>query len=215
MAQRVTLEVERRMVTGKSVKHLRRQGLIPGNLYGKDRPSQPIQMNGHELSKFIATHGRATLIELHLDGNKKGETVMVQQVQREAVTHDIQHVDFLHIVMSKPVRMYVPIHLEGEAPAVTRENGVLLHVLEAVEIEALPANLPQALSMDISDILDLKSIRHVSDLTLPSGVTLLTSADEVILKIEQPRTLEVPAEAAAESATAAPASGVESSTAEE
>jgi large subunit ribosomal protein L25 len=213
MAQRVTLEVERRMVTGKSVKHLRRQGLIPGNLYGKGRPSQPIQMNGHELSKFIATHGRATLIELHLDGNKKGETVMVQQVQREAVTQDIQHVDFLHIVMSKPVRMHVPIHLEGEAPAVTRENGVLLHVLEAVEIEALPANLPQALSMDISDILDLKSIRHVSDLTLPSGVTLLTPTDEVILKIEQPRMAEAAAEP--ESATAAPASEVGSSTAEE
>jgi large subunit ribosomal protein L25 len=213
MAQRVTLEVERRKVTGKSVKHLRRQGLIPGNLYGKDKPSQPIQMNGHELTKFIATHGQATLIELHLDGNKKGETVMVQQVQREPVTHAIQHVDFLHIIMTKPVRMRIPVHLEGEAPAVTRENGVLLHVLETVEIEALPAHLPQALSMDISDIQDLKSIRHVSDLVAPSGVTLLTPADEVILKIDPPRTLEVPAETAAEPAALAPV--VESPPAEE
>jgi large subunit ribosomal protein L25 len=216
MAQRATLEAQRRELTGKSVKHLRRQGLIPGNLYGKGRSSQPVQMDGHELSKFIATHGQATLIELHLDGNKKGETVMVQQVQREPVSHAIQHVDFLHIVMSKPIRINIPIRLEGEAPAVTRENGVLLHLLETVEIEALPAHLPQALSLDISDIQDLKSIRHVSDLTMPSGVTLLTSADEVILKIEPPRTLEVPAEPVAEPETApAPEPEVESATAEE
>jgi large subunit ribosomal protein L25 len=209
MTERATFAVQRREIIGKGVKTLRRQGLIPGNLYGKGKASQPIQMNGHELTRFIATHGPAILIELYLDGNQKGETVMVQQIQREAVSHAIQHVDFLQIVMSKPIRVHIPIHIEGEAPAVKRDNGILLHILESVEVEALPDNLPESLSLDVSDIEELKSIRHVSDLHIPSNVTLLTPLDEVILKVESPRTLEVPeepvAETVAESAASAPA----------
>jgi large subunit ribosomal protein L25 len=205
MTQRATLQVQKREALGKAVKIIRRQGLLPGNLYGKGQASQPIQMNAHELTRFVATHGPATLIDLHLDGNKKGETVMVQQIQREPVSHAIQHVDFLHIQMSKPIRLHIPIRIEGEAPAVTREKGVLLHILESVEVEALPANLPEALSLDISDMEELKSIRHVSDLQTPPDVTLLTALDEVILKIDAPRTLEVPEEApAAEAAVAEP-----------
>src|SRR5215472_4278532 len=205
MTQRATLQVQKREALGKAVKVIRRQGLIPGNLYGKGQASQPIQLDARELTKFIATHGPATLIDLHLDGNKKGETVMVQQIQREPVSHAIQHVDFLHIEMSKPIRVHIPIRIEGEAPAVTRENGVLLHILESAEVEALPAKLPVALSLDISDMEELKSIRHVSDLQIPPDVTLLTGADEVVVKIEAPRTLEVPVEVpAAEEAPAAP-----------
>lgn len=204
MTQRATLMVEHREMTGKAVKTLRRQGLIPGNLYGKDRPSQPVQIDGHELRKFLATHGPTTLIELHVDGNNKSDTVMIQEIQREAVSRAIQHVDFLQIVMTKPIRMHVPIRIEGEAPAVTRENGMLLQVLENVEIEALPAALPQSLSLDISDMEELKAIRHVSDLPVPSGVTVLTSADEVVVKIEPPRILEVPEEPVAEQPVAEP-----------
>lgn len=205
MTQRAIIQVQKREALGKAVKILRRQGLVPGNLYGKGIASQPVQMNAHELTRFIATHGPATLIDLHLDGNKKGETVMLAQIQREAVSHAIQHVDFLHIQMSKPMRLHIPIRIEGEAPAVTRENGVLLHILESVEVEALPAKLPEALSLDISDMAELKSIRHVSDLQIPPDVTLLTSLEEVIIKIEAPRTLEVPEEVpAAEAAVPEP-----------
>jgi large subunit ribosomal protein L25 len=211
MTQRAILQVQKREALGKAVKIIRRQGLVPGNLYGKGKASQPVQMNAHELTRFIATHGPATLIDLHLDGDKKGEIVMVQQIQREAVSHAIQHVDFLQIQMSKPIRLHIPIRIEGEAPAVTRENGVLLYILESVEVEALPAKLPEALSIDISDMEELKSIRHVSDLQVPPDVTLLTSLDEVIIKIEAPRRLEVPEEVpAAEAAVAEPPAASES-----
>jgi large subunit ribosomal protein L25 len=194
MTQRAILQVQKREALGKAVKIIRRQGLVPGNLYGNGKPSQPIQMNALELTRFIASHGPATLIDLHLDGNKQGDTVMVQQIQREPVSHAIQHIDFLQIQMSKPIRLHIPIRIEGEAPAVTRENGILLHILESVEVEALPAKLPESLSLDISDMVELKSIRHVSDLELPADVTLLTSLEEVVIKIEAPRTLEVPEE---------------------
>lgn len=209
MTQRAILQVQKRETLGKAVKILRRQGLVPGNLYGNGKASQPIQMNAHELTRFVATHGPATLIDLHLDGNKRGETVMVQQIQREPVSHAIQHVDFLQIQMSKPIRLHIPIRIEGEAPAVTRENGVLLHILESVEVEALPAKLPEALTIDVSDMEELKSIRHVSDLEIPPDVTVLTPVEEVIIKIEAPRTLEVP-----EEVPAAPAAVAEPSAAE-
>ena len=201
MTQRATLTAERRTVVGKAVKRLRRQGVIPGNLYGKGKASQPLQFNGHDLGKFVAAHGPATLIDLHLDGNKRGETVMIQQVLREPVSHAIQHIDFHYIVMSQPIRVHIPIRIEGEAPAIKRDKGVLLHVLESVELEALPARLPEVLTLDISDMEELNSIRHVSDLNVPPGVTLLTPADEVIVKIEPPRTLEVPVEVVEEAAT--------------
>ncbi len=211
MTQQTILEVERREQLGKAVKRLRRKGLIPGNLYGKGKESQPVQLDGHQFSKFIAVHGPSTLIELRLDGSKKGETVMVAQIQRESVSHDIQHVDFLYVQMSKPMRLRVPIHIEGEAPAVKRDNGVLLHVLEYVEVEALPASLPEALTLDISDMEEVKSTRHVSDLRVPSDVILLTPPDEVVVKIEAPHKLEVPAEAAEAQAAGAGVSGAGSS----
>ncbi len=108
---------------------------------------------------------------------------MIQQVQREPVSHAIQHIDFHYIVMSQPIRVHIPIRIEGEAPAIKRDKGVLLHVLESVELEALPARLPEVLTLDISDMEELNSIRHVSDLNVP------------------PRTLEVPVEVVEEAAT--------------
>ena len=87
MAERAILQAKRREKVGKAVKVLRREGLVPGNLYGKGKASQPLQLDAHDLTRFIAAHGPATLVELHLDGNKRGETVMVQQIQREAVSH--------------------------------------------------------------------------------------------------------------------------------
>ncbi len=167
MTQRAVLQVARRELLGKAVKALRHDGILPGNLYGKGKPSQPVQLDAREFGKFIVSHGPATLIELHIDGDKRGETVMIQQVQREAVSHSVQHVDFLSMQMSKPFRLHVPIRLEGEAPAVKRDNGVLLHVLESVEVEALPANLPESLTLEIGDMDELKSTRHVRDLRVP------------------------------------------------
>lgn len=193
MPQQVDFAVERREVLGKKVRRLRSQGIIPGNIFGGDKASMPIQFDGHTFERFLATHGATTVLALRIAGGP-AETTVVRHVQHEPVTGKIEHVDFQLIEMSQPMKARVPIRLRGEAPAVKIFDGVLLHLLDTVEVEALPANLPDAVEADISGLEELKSMLHVRDLAIPQGVTVLTDADETIVKVEPPRVVveEIP-----------------------
>lgn len=186
MPQQAAFAVERRDVIGKKVSRLRRSGIIPGNIYGHNRESIPIQFNAHDFKRFLHTHAATTLLALQLDSGSP-ETAIIRHVQRDPRTNDIQHVDFFHLEMSEPIKLRVPIRIEGEAPAVKQFDGVLLQLLEYLEVEALPADLPEAVSVDITSMADLKDTRFVRDLRVPANVTVLTDADEAIVKIEPPR----------------------------
>jgi large subunit ribosomal protein L25 len=205
MPQQVEFAVERREVLGKKVSRLRRQGIIPGNIFGGGKASVPIQLDGHTFERFLATHGATTVLALRIAGGS-AETTIVRHVQHEPVTGKIEHVDFQHVEMSQPMKARVPIRLRGVSLAVKIFDGVLLHLLDAVEVEALPANLPDAVEVDISGLEELKATLHVRDLEIPQGVTVLTDADETIVKVEPPRVAveEIPAAVAP-----APAEGQE------
>jgi large subunit ribosomal protein L25 len=186
MPEQVTFPAERRELMGKKVKQLRHQGLIPGNIYGHNRESVPIQLNAHNFWRFLTTHPATTLVNLTF-GKGHAETAVVAHVQIEPRTHAIQHVDFRHVEMTEPIRVRVPVRMEGDAPAVKLYDGVLLHLQDAVEVEALPRDLPAALALDISGMAELKQTLHVSDLRVPSGVTVLTDAAEPVVKVEPSR----------------------------
>lgn len=186
MPQQVAFSVERRDVTGKKVRRLRLQGMIPGNIYGHNRESIPIQLSAHDFSRFIRTHPATTLLSLQLDSGP-AEPAVVRHVQREPRTNAIQHVDFMHVEMSEPIKVRVPIHFEGESPAVKNLDGVLLQLLESLEVEALPGDLPEAVMLDIRDMTEMKDTRYVRDLRVPANVTVLADADEPVAKIEPPR----------------------------
>ncbi len=186
MPEEVRFPAERREVFGKAVRKLRRHGVIPANIYGRKRASHAIQINGLELRRFLKAHGPTTLIRLVM-GPKAEETALVQRVQHDTRTGDIQHVDFLRVELSEPIRARIPVHLLGEAPAVKMSDGIVLHLVEAVEVEAPPAALPEAITLDISPLTDLHAARHVRDLSIPPGVKVLTDMDEPVVKIEPPR----------------------------
>src|SRR5262249_27701509 len=129
------------------------------------------------------------------------ETVVVRHVEREPVTRAIQHVDFLHVELSQPIHARLPLHLIGEAPAVKLYGGVMLTLLDSIEVEAKPTDLPQALTLDIGGLEELKATLHVRDIQAPRNVKVLTDGDEPVVKIEPPRVVEVvPAPAPTEEA---------------
>lgn len=198
MADQITLTAQRREVMGRHLGQLRRQGIVPANIFGRGRPSVAIQINGHDLKLLLAAHGGSKLIQLQVDGAR--ETVIVRHVGRDPRTGQIEHVDFMHIEMTEKMRARVPLRLVGEAPAVRQLDGVLLHLLDALEVECLPQELPEALELDISGMDSLDAGLHARDIILPKGVSLMTDPDEVLVKMMPPRMVqeeEAPAAAAA------------------
>jgi large subunit ribosomal protein L25 len=207
VAEQVTFAAQRRTVTGKAVRQLRKQGIVPGNIVASGRDSVAIQLNGLDFQRYLAKNAPTTVLRLILDGGKAGETVMVQRVEHEPVTRAILHVDFIQVNMSQAMRARVPIHMEGDAPGVKTYNGLLLTLLDHVEVEARPADLPQALPLDVTGLTELNMMLHVSDIAVPKNVKVLTDPDEAVVRLEPPRTIEAapaPTEAA-EAAAEAPA----------
>lgn len=195
-SKQVTLNAQRRTVLGKQVKQLRRDGILPANVYGHQQESQAIQVDAHEMDHALKTHGPTQLYKLVIAPDGHEDTVIVRHITRQPATNFIQHIDFFHVQMSEPMRAKVPIRLLGEAPAVKLYDGVLIQSLDYAEIEALPADLPDALELDISDMSELNTSRHASALKPPRKVTLLTPEDEIIVSIQAPRVAveEIPAE---------------------
>lgn len=215
MPDKATIQAQPRTITGKAVKRLRKQGIIPAHVYGHGRPSAAIQIDAHDFGRFLATHHGTALLGLGLGDGKADDTVVIAHVQHEPRTRAIQHVDFLHVEMSQTMRVRVPIHMQGDAPALKISGAVMLHLLDAVEVEAQPADIPEALQLDVSDMEELKTAKHVSDLIVPPRVKVLTDAEEPVLKIEPSKlTLELEAAAPAEAAEAAPEAAAETPPAE-
>jgi large subunit ribosomal protein L25 len=212
MAAKVSLEVAPRTTLGKQVKQLRRQGIIPANLYGRHLPSQALQVNLYTLDRFLAGHRATRVIDLQL-GSRKGDVqnALIRHVARSPRSGEILHVDFLRVSMNEPITVRVPVTLKGTAPAVAVEGGVLLHLLDTLEIESLPGDIPEALELDINGLVAIDDSMRVSDVALPRGVTLLSPVDEPVVKVVAPRAVlaeeaaAAAAEAAAEEKETAPA----------
>ncbi|MGZ3636740.1 MAG: 50S ribosomal protein L25 [Ktedonobacterales bacterium] len=199
MPDQVTFPAQKRDVLGKAVKRLRRRGIIPGNIYGHNWASLPIQLNAHDFDLFLRRHTATTLLRLSLDGGGAPQTALIRHIQREPVTGNIQHIDFLHVTLSEAVKARIPVRLEGESPVVRNHDGLLLQLIDAVEVEARPTDLPTALTLDVSSLVEVKATLYVRDIRLPQGVKLLTDPDEPVVKIEPARVITeaVPAAEAA------------------
>ena len=205
MADQASLQVAPRNVLRKHVKRLRREGIIPANIYGRHQPSQALQVDSHTFERFLAGHHMTRVVNLRVDSNGGTLNALVRHISRSPRTGKIMHVDFLRVSMNEPITVRVPVRLTGEAPAVKVEGGVLLHLLDTVEVEALPADLPEALELDISKLIELDDSLHVRDLSVPSNVTLLSESEEPVAKVIAPRAVlaeEAKAEAEAEAAAA-------------
>lgn len=197
---RPKLSVQPRSVAGKAVKRLRAEGLLPAVVYGRGHESQPVQLDAHDFELLRRTTGRNALVDLAFDGAKP-MPVLLQHIQEHPLTRRPLHIDFLVVAMTEELTVDVPISFVGEAPAVDKMGGVLLHMRDNVTVRALPDNLPSSLEVDISSLDSFEGMLHVSDLVVPAGVTLVTDGAEALARVQPPRVEEV-AEPAAEEAAA-------------
>lgn len=194
------LKAEPRGVFGKKVKALRRQGLVPANVYGHGQESRALQLSEKLVSQSIARASHSTLFTLDLDG-EGDRTVLVKEVQRHPTSRRVLHVDFYEVQMTEKLRANVSLHFIGEAPAIRQFDGTMLHNLSAVDVESLPGDLPSHIEVDVSSLETLDDAIHVSDLRVPAGVVILAAPEELVAKVLPPTLPEVeeaPEEEAAE-----------------
>jgi len=177
MAAELILMAEPRTVLGKQVKALRREGLVPGVVYGPAVTGATVQVsvNRRELERFYQAHGHSTLFTLTCDGGT--HQVFIKEVQVEPVRRAPLHVDFFAPNLDRDLTVRVPIVLHHLA---TTAEGILTQLLDEVEVRARPATLPHQIDADISGLLQIHDSLRAGDLQLPDGVTLITDPESVI-----------------------------------
>lgn len=198
--EEVIINAEKRTVTGKQVKSLRRQGLLPGVIYGRHIEALPIQMNAHEASLILGKLTTSSLVTIDVDGEK--HTALVRDRQRDVIYGNLQHVDFLAVSLTEKLRTTVDIKLIGEAPVSKTGDVVIMQVLNALELECLPQDLPEVIEVDISTLQTIDDEITVADLPIGENITVLTDPSEVVVSVGYVAQEEVPAEEAEAAAEA-------------
>jgi len=198
--EKITLKVEKREILGKKVKKLRREGILPASIYGKNVKSLAVQLYLKDFLPVYKKVGETGIIELNLVGEEKPRHVLIHNVQMDPVSDNPLHVDFRQVLLTERITATIPVELVGESPAVAQKLGVLIQTLSEVEVEALPTDLPEQFTVDVSSLKEVDQAITVGDLKPPAGVKILTSEKEILVKINPPTKEEVsppPAEEAA------------------
>lgn len=201
--KKYTLTAKPRDTKKQNVKKLRREGFIPGTVYGKNVKSESIVMGSKDFVGVYTEARETGLVELSLGSSTK--PVLIHHVQKHPVDDAILHVEFHQVDLKEKVKAAIPLVFVGESQAVAQKLGVLLAVLSEVEVEALPTELPEKIEVDVSRLDVVESELNVSDLVVPSGVTLLTDEVLVVVKVGALVSKEAEAQAAAEAAAMAEA----------
>lgn len=201
------LQADLRTVTGRKVKSLRRSGIIPANIFGKKTPSTSIQLAVKPLLETLKKAGETSLINLTLAGEKKARPVLVAGYAQNPTTGELLHVDFHEVDLNQKTTAMVQLVVVGESDAVKAGNVLVLQKNE-IEVEALPADLPEHIEVDISTLTEVGSTIHAKDLKVDRNkVKLEIADDEVIATVQEPAKEEVvePAPVEGEAVAAAPA----------
>ena len=188
------LSASARTDTGKGVaRSLRRDGQVPAVIYGHARQAQSLSINAKDLDRLLGSiAAESTVIELAVDGGRSTKT-LIKEIQRHPFKRQILHVDFQELVAGEKVTVSIPIVLVGTPDSVRLEGGVMDQVLRELEIEVDPSNIPNHVDVDVSH-LELGHSVHVSDVTLPAGVTVIDDPETTICVVSVPRAaIETPA----------------------
>ncbi|MCC6905565.1 MAG: 50S ribosomal protein L25 [Anaerolineae bacterium] len=170
-----------RTLVGKKVKQLRRDGQVPAVIYGPEFEAMSITLDHKELRHTLAEAGGTQIIEIAVE--KQVIPTLARVVQRDYVKKLITHVDFYRVRMDQAIRAEVPLQFHGEAPA-ARKEGVVTHLLNSLEVEALPGQLPAHLDVSLDSLGAIGSAISAGDIILPAGVRLVTSPEELVIRVE-------------------------------
>jgi large subunit ribosomal protein L25 len=195
------LSLDARDASGKQNKRLRRQGVVPGVVFGKGNESVPVQVDGKAFETLYRAAGRTALVKINVPGAAGTKSAMIKGVQRNPLNGQALHVDFFLVDLKHEIQSEVPLTFVGEPPAVEQTGGTLMTPIDHLKIRALPADIPHEIQVDLTPLTDLEAAIHVRDVVLPDGkVTILNEPDELLARVLPPRVEEeevVPAEEAA------------------
>ncbi len=185
--EQMVLQAESRTPGGKgAARKARAAGMVPGVAYGHGLEPRPLLVDGKTLRDVLRHHrGSNVLLDLKVDGESPGNlAAIIKAMQTDPTTDDVLAVDFQWVSLAEHVTVHVAVHLTGSAPG-AEQGGAVDQMLHEVEVSCLPLEIPEALTADISGM-QIHDILHVSDITAPAGVEILTHAEESLVTVRPP-----------------------------
>lgn len=183
--EQIELYAETRSVTGKKVKQLRAEGLMPLIVYGRRVEPLNIQAAEFDVKRTLArTSGQ--LIALRVEGERDPRMVLARDIQRDVISGALLHADLYQVDMTETVQVDVTLSFVGEAHLVSIGEAVLATMMTSVEIECLPGDIMQSIEVDISSLVDMDDAIYVRDLVVPAGIEILTDEEELIARMDYP-----------------------------
>lgn len=180
--ERAKLQSEKRQVLGRKVKKLRKEGILPANLYGKNVKSISLQILAEDFQKVYKEAGETGLIDLKIGSETK--PVLIHNLQLDPVTGDPLHIDFHQVSLTEKTKATVPIELKGESAAIEQKIGVLIQPISEIEVEALPADLPDKIAVDITKLVQVDDAITIGDLQIDKKkVEIKVDPAEIVIKI--------------------------------
>ncbi|MBN2678526.1 MAG: 50S ribosomal protein L25 [Anaerolineaceae bacterium] len=178
--EKQVITAEKRTVTGKQVGQLRRQGKLPGVIYGRHLEATPILMDLKATTRILDSLTASSLVNLNVDGTE--HSVLVREKQRDYLKDTYLHVDFLAVSLTETLTAHVGVELVGESPAVKDFNCIIVREKDQLEVECLPQDLPQRITLDISTLVMVGDSLSVADVDLGDKVTILDNpADKIVI----------------------------------
>ena len=189
MMEEVLLQASKRDVVGKQVKTLRREGILPAIVYGRGISPIPISLIARNANQILSAISSSSLVVLVIDEEK--HTTLVREKQRDPVTGIVLHIDFHEVSLTEKLRTNVMLDFQGESLAVKELMGVLVIVLESLEIECLPQDLPDRIVADLSTLEEIGDSIYVRDIILPPNIELISDIDGLVVVISAPAVEEI------------------------
>jgi large subunit ribosomal protein L25 len=188
MIKNIVVEAAERSDLGKNAnRRLRKDGGVPGVVYGLDRPPFTVGVGARKIEEVLGLEsGRNTIFTLSLKGQDRSRAVMIKALQRDPVTERLVHVDFVRVDLAKAVRVSVPIRIVGIAEGVKTDGGLLEFIHREVAVECLPADIPEHLDLDVT-ALRLNQHLSVKDLPARDRVTILDDPESIVCVVAIPK----------------------------
>lgn len=179
------LQAEIREKFGKSTRSLRKEGLVPAELYGHNVENVHISVKEAEFRKLYKEAGASTVIEILI--GKEKHNAIVHDVQRNGVNDLVEHIDFYQVRMDEEIEAKVPLEFVGEAPALKEQGGLLTKAMTEITVKALPNKLPHNVQVDISGLKEIGQSVYVKDLAIPKDVSISVDPETVVASISAPQ----------------------------
>ena len=177
--EKFVLKATKRTVTGKQVKALRRAGELPAVIYGRHVEPIVFSLDAHSSELVFAKLTSSTLVTIDVEGQEYA--ALVREKQRNFIKGNLTHIDFLALDLTETIRTKVRLTFTGVSSAVKDFSAVLVHRMEAFEVECLPANLPERITVDISSIKEIGNNIRVNEIPLPENITVLDDGDDIVI----------------------------------